>query len=413
MAQAHVYKMPKCPILGRRRLADCGVSRNQFWAAVKRRLAELDPPETISYGALQNVFLRGAWPSQRPAEAILRPIILELAAERGVPTSDFFSPDAHSSDELIMPRDQGQRTTRLTRDHARPMPREGERPMHISREELTPPELRVFGLKNSPFDEVEDFGRIFQSQRTAEALATLEGVLTKRGMAALLGPVGAGKSTILRHLILRLRKDPRKLLIFPDCLNRDSLTGDGIVLEILIELGSGSRVPSSNVLRKRAMRQMLEQAVGEGRIPILIIDEAHDLPVGTLVALKRLWDSHALFKLLAILIVGQGQVVRTKGQVEHYGLSYTLHNHPDVREFTERCRVVDLGTINGDLGRYVAWRFAEVEADAVKIITPEALKVISLRAKTPQTANNLCIKAMKAAAELGFSQVQPEHVPEA
>jgi type II secretory pathway predicted ATPase ExeA len=39
--------------------------------------------------------------------------------------------------------------------------------------------------------------------------------------------------------------------------------------------------------------------------------------------------------------------------------------------------------------------------------------VISLRAKTPQTANNLCIKAMKAAAELGFSQVQPEHVPEA
>jgi type II secretory pathway predicted ATPase ExeA len=413
-SKPRAHELPKRPIVGRRLLLECGVPRKQFCEAVNARLSELEPPQYISYGAMQNLFLRGAWPAQRPAAGVVRAAIVETAASHGVPVEDFFAPDPYTLPDLAMPRNHGQKSVRIVRSHARPMPQEGEqRPMHISREELTEPELKVFGLKASPFDEVEDFGRIFRSQRISEALGTLERVLTQRGMAALIGPVGAGKSTVLRHLILRLRKDQRKLLIFPDCLNRDSLTGDGIVMEILYELGGGAKTPNSHVVRKRLMRQMLEQAVGEGRIPILVIDEAHDLPVGTLVALKRLWDSHALFKLLAILIVGQGQVVRAKGRQEHYGLSYTLHNHPDVREFTERCRIVDLGTLNGDLGRYIAWRFAEVEAEATKIITPEALKVIALRAKTPQTANNLCIKAMKAAAELGFGQVQPEHVPEA
>lgn len=398
MPQPH--QMPDSRRLGARLLADCGISRLRYLEAINAHL----PQGGICLNTLNNVLTKNIWPSKKLTKKELRSAMLAAAADLAAPTHRFFWADPHPQKNKSPRRRQAKSIA--------PPPQEKEKPMHISREELTQKELETLGLGQSPFDEIEDFENIYQSRRTADAIEILERTLSQRGIAAMYGPVGSGKSTILRHLIKRLRADARNMLIFPDCLNRENLDGSGIVLEILHALGV-AKLPGTTLARTRLMRQELEQAAGGGKIPILIIDEAHDLPTATLVALKRLWDSSYLHKLVAILIAGQGQTITRRGNSDdHYGLAQTLHHHADVREFTERARLVGLGSLGRDLPDYLAWCFARASADVRNIITPDALKIIAARASTPQMANNICIKAMKAAAALGEAQVLAEHIPE-
>ena len=65
--------------------------------------------------------------------------------------------------------------------------------------------------------------------------------------------------------------------------------------------------------------------------------EAHDIPPKVLIALKRLWDSAMLYKLLAIILVGQGGE-RFDGKP--WGLKDKILRSADLREFAERCILV-------------------------------------------------------------------------
>ncbi len=278
--------------------------------------------------------------------------------------------------------------------------------MHLFNEDLTSDDLKHFGLSEQPFDFLDQYDRIWMSPSMRTALAEIKRAIKRHRIFLLAGEVGSGKTSILRHLVAGLMKDSSNRLIWPDILDKKRLTGNHIVEMVLRDLGK-TELPRSAARRMAMIRTDLEAAVSGGVNPILIIDEAHDLTGPVFVALKRLWDSGVLFRLLTILVVGQG------GHDENgrpFGVVEELQVNPAVREFAERCQLVDLGRLNGNFASYIDYRLKEVGSSAAQVFEPGALAALAKRVRTPLSANILAVRAMKECKKDGKKLVSADHV---
>lgn len=85
-----------------------------------------------------------------------------------------------------------------------------------------------------------------------------------------------------------------------------------------------------------------------GNKHLLVIEEAHGLPLPTLKHLKRFRELEDGFrKLLGIVLIGQPEL-RMK-------LSET---NPEVREVTQRIELVELQALDAELENYLNFKFA-------------------------------------------------------
>ncbi|RKT44508.1 ExeA family protein [Thiocapsa rosea] len=280
-------------------------------------------------------------------------------------------------------------------------------PMNHLKESLEPEHLRHFGLAADPFFDLNDPGDIWRNDRLKLVRAKLEQAIEHQEIAVVTGNFGAGKSTILRHCLGALARRGRVRIITPDRLNRREMTGDMLTAGILDELASDERRPREVVKRDRLAKRLLSQAIERGERPVLVIDEAHDLRDQVIISLKRLWDSGLFLRTLAIVLVGAG------GKDEagrSWGLRWELESNPDLREFSERTRLIDLGRMVDDLPDYLAWRFGRVGVELGAVFEGLAVTDLVERARTPQLLNTLAVKAMKAAYIDGHRRVMAHHV---
>ena len=167
-------------------------------------------------------------------------------------------------------------------------------------------------------------------------------------------------------------------------------------------------MPRSRMERNHKVREVLEQAVTQGEAVALVMDEAHDLPGRVLISLKRLWDSAMLFKLLAVVLVGQGGD-RIKG--DPWGLKQLILCDGHLREFAERCLVVSMPAVsNGQMKAYLVWRFTQAGGQLNQCFEDGAVSALARRTGCLQLANNLASRAMTAACQEGQRQVTAEFV---
>lgn len=269
--------------------------------------------------------------------------------------------------------------------------------------------LRHFSLEGDPFFDVLDFTDIWLSPRLKVVERRVYDTIRRHGIMAIVGDIGAGKTTFLRYFLTKMLKEKTVKIIYPDRMDRKQLNGAALTQAVITQLG-GQRVPRSAVERDALAKRLLEENVKMGSNPVLILDEAHDLQEEAYIALKRIWDSGMIFKLLSIILVGQGGIDSTNTP---YELMDRLQNNPFIREFAERCYVVDIGSLNGSMAQYLDFRFKKAGGDLHKIFADKALSMLSKRADVPQLANNIAIRAMEAAYRDGKFQVSPEHVAEA
>jgi type II secretory pathway predicted ATPase ExeA len=399
---AKAWEMPVGPIRLKTRLQESSKTQAEL---AKKIIGKKGRP--ICKGLLNAVINKGYIPPDVPE---FKEQVEKALEEMGVAATGIWDPLDHAGRGWY--RHPKKRTGRAKGSDASAPDKGGDDlRFNYMREFLEDEEIRHFGLEEDPFYEIDDFEDIYMSPQLKLVERRFHDTVKRHGIMAIVGDIGAGKSTLLRHILVKLLKDKKVVAIMPDDMDREKLTGRGLTAAIVSALSGSSHHPRSAVERDRLAKKLLQDAIKNGVNPVLIIDEAHDLSYPVIIALKRIWDSGLIFKLISIVIVGQGGTDAKSGH--SWGLKETLETNDLIKEFAERCYMVDIGVMNGSMGDYLAYRFKKAGGDARKIFTPEALSALSRKAEVPNRAHNIAVRAMRAAYRDGKTVVGKEHVGDA
>lgn len=249
-----------------------------------------------------------------------------------------------------------------------------------------------FGLVEAPFSIAPDPHYLYMSEHHQEALATLlYGVRGDGGFVLLTGEVGAGKTTICRHLLEQVPEACDLAYIFNPKLT---------VVELLSTICDefGIKYPKSNASIKLfvgLINDYLLEAHAKGRRAVLIIDEAQNLSVDVLEQMRLLTNLETLQrKLLQIILIGQPELI-------------VMLERPDLRQLAQRIVARHhLGSLNKkEVSAYVRHRL-EVSG-AQRQLFPDALmgKLYRLSKGVPRVINVLCDRALLGAFVQGKERV--------
>jgi type II secretory pathway predicted ATPase ExeA len=161
-----------------------------------------------------------------------------------------------------------------------------------------------YGLSEKPFSKTPDPRFLYLSSGHREALARLEYAVEESELALLTGEIGCGKTTLSRALMDRVGDRYHFLFVFNPRLSADELLR-------LIALGLQVEAPSQQKDQLLAeITGALYRLHGEGRIPVVVIDEAQMIPDRELFDEIRLLTNFQLDdrNLLSVIIMGQPEL---------------------------------------------------------------------------------------------------------
>lgn len=272
-----------------------------------------------------------------------------------------------------------------------------------------------FGLPRNPFvDDVQTPADVFQSPSVKYARIALNDCAQHHGFMALVGESGAGKSTLAEDLEERIRhKSGEIVIIRPYVLAMEendikgkTLKSGAIAEAVIYALDPHAKPRISGQARFRQVHELLRSSAQSGRRHLLLIEEAHNLPVATLKHLKRWLEiKDGMRRLLGIALIGQPELRRRLSA-----------QNAEVREVAQRCEMVELEPLNNDLEDYLRHKFARFDLKYEQVFAPDAADAIRARlihlprgGKAhdaisicyPLVVNNLVCRAMNAAADVG------------
>lgn len=164
--------------------------------------------------------------------------------------------------------------------------------------------LEYYGLRDQPFGVTADPRFLYFSTSHREALGSLfYGLETGCGFLALIAPPGMGKTTLLTHLLERLRNPAQTAFLFhTQCDSRDFLS------LLLSDLGVDPG--DKNLARMYEMlHSLLLRNARTGRKVVLVIDEAQNLSNSVFETVRLLSDFETpRNKLIQIVLSGQPQL---------------------------------------------------------------------------------------------------------
>ena len=235
---------------------------------------------------------------------------------------------------------------------------------------------KFYGLKERPFNVTSDPGFFFLSRKHKEALAhLLYGASQRKGIIALTGEVGTGKTTLCRFFLNQLGENVKTAFILNPHFSETQLL-EAIVRDFGIVAKYSSRFDLLSELNKFLLH---ESAAGNN--VILIIDEAQNLKPHILEQVRLLSNLETeKEKLLQVLLVGQPE------------LSQRLNLY-DLRQLRQRIMVrYHIMPLEADeIGGYINHRLNIAGAGQRIDFCPEAVNAIwNFSVGTPRLINILC-----------------------
>ena len=256
--------------------------------------------------------------------------------------------------------------------------------------------LNHFGLTEAPYRITPHTDFFFEgANRGATLEALLYAITHDEGIVKVTGEVGSGKTMLCRVLMERLPAQVETIY-----LANPSLARDEIMLAILDDLdvpNAGER--SSLILR--SLQERLVTLYAEGRRVVVLIDEAHAMPVETLEEIRLLSNLESKrHKLLQIVLFGQQELDEVLGT-------------PQMRQLKERVihsfRLEPL--VRSDIGTYLMFRMRLAGYKGPDIFSDGAVRLITDASEgLTRRVNILADKALLAAFADGGYQVLPKHV---
>jgi general secretion pathway protein A len=160
--------------------------------------------------------------------------------------------------------------------------------------------LEYYGLRDQPFGVTPDPRYLYFSRTHREALGSLfYGIETGCGFMTLIAPPGVGKTTVLSHLMDKLRNSAQTAFLFhTQCDSRE------FVSQLLIDLGVDCGDENLAYMYE-ALHSVLLRNARTGRRFVLVIDEAQNLADSVLETVRLLSDFETTqSKLMQIVLCG-------------------------------------------------------------------------------------------------------------
>jgi general secretion pathway protein A len=246
-----------------------------------------------------------------------------------------------------------------------------------------------YDLNRNPFDLTPDPGVVFMSESHQEALAILRyGVLERKGFLLLTGDVGTGKTTLLQLLLKSLDSQVHYCLI-----NNPALSVD----DFYDTLAAGYGFPPYTGKKSRFLRKFssfLAERGHWGEKVVLIIDEAHVLPVDLLEDIRLLSNQQGKASgILSVFLVGQPELNQRLSDPRLLPLRQRIAIRFHLEAFDREA------TAN-----YIGFRLRQAGALRFDLFTPEALDLIhKATGGVPRLINILCDQALLT----GFAENKP------
>src|ERR687895_131164 len=236
--------------------------------------------------------------------------------------------------------------------------------------------LGFYGLREAPFRPTPDPRFLFQSARHREALAQLVyGVQERQGFIVLTGEIGTGKTTLLRTLLERLDTTTSVAYVHNSALGIEGL------LEYILQDWGVKSTASTHAQRLFELNEFLIDQHRQGRSPVLVIDEAQNLSLETLEAIRLLSNFETTNeKLIQILLVGQPEL---KDKL----------NAPELRQLKQRVGLrCHIGPLTAEEIRlYIRHRLRVAGAVDVGVFTDAAVqKIADYSRGVPRVVNIVC-----------------------
>jgi len=221
-----------------------------------------------------------------------------------------------------------------------------------------------FGLKEKPFNITPDADFLFLSEKHKAALAMLEyGVFEQTGITVITGEIGAGKTTLIRHLLGTVPFDQISVGLVS---NVHSSLGSLLQwVAIALELHTGE-TELTNMQAFRRMQDHLVREYAEGRRVVLVIDEAQNMNGSSLEELRMLININTdKNQLLQIVLIGQPELLGYLQQSSMTQLAQRVTAEYHLEALT--C---------AETKSYIASRLETAGAESKKIFSNEAIEVI-------------------------------------
>lgn len=311
----------------------------------------------------------------------------------------------------------------LTLDAATPLE---EQLMLLRKQTLTPAAKKNFKLFKNIFTEnIRSSNELFNNSDINYVRESMwQAAKGNSSFIAVVGQSGAGKTTLRRELIDRIEREREPVVVIEpyvlatedNDIKGKTLKASHIAEAILAALAPSTNAKRSPEARFRQIHNLLKESSRAGHHHVLIIEEAHSLPIPTLKHLKRFIElENGFTPLLSIILIGQDEL-KVK----------LAENNQEVREVVQRCEIVTLEPFTQTtLVDYLQHRCKAADRKLSDFIDESGLDAICTKLTRnvgrknqhesllyPLAVGNLLTGALNIAADLGVPVVTGDLVME-
>lgn len=259
--------------------------------------------------------------------------------------------------------------------------------------------LKWFKLSRDPFSgELHSGKDVILTHSVSIVELRIWRAIDEHQMAALVGDVGSGKSTIMEKILQEMRSNKRYRIITVCSLGRRKLSASQLCDAITDDL-LGCQFHVGLEMKVRYIRDAFDDLKNRGQKILLTIDEAHELPTQTLKDFKKLHEVQGKFASpLSIVLVGQPRLHRR------------LQRDVSLKEVLDRIEIVEMPGLRShkdpgmDEGiQYLRWKLSKAGGRQNEdVFTPDGLDMLLNHpaARYPLGINNLASLAISFAVEI-------------
>lgn len=248
-----------------------------------------------------------------------------------------------------------------------------------------------FGLREAPFGITPHTEFFFAGANRGSTLdALLYAITQDEGIVKVTGEVGSGKTMLCRMVLEKLPAN-----IATVYLANPSLTRDEILFALADELEMSTQPPRIHQLL-RGLQTHLVKLYGDGKQVVVLIDEAHAMPVESLEEVRLLSNlESSRHKLLKIVLFGQPELDDILARNEIRQLRERVTHNFALEPLKQ-----------GDVGSYLMFRMRAAGYHGPDLFTASAIRLISTASLgLSRRINILADKALLAAFVDGEHQV--------